>query len=244
MKLGIVGVPPRAIIDMHSTDETQVIDLDMPQPGVKRDAAEAYVPRVYCATLRTVAANALSLTLDLIIAATGEGKCDGARFITEQLSGVVKTPIIAIKESNEKPRGNPICRSGLPLREKMNLIIKSVGVDLTPEEVARVRQCDPTVGFWGVPPHDFSILDLFPDSTHVFGWTRCMENGTPADLELETAVQPDLPTVFFAQAFCAKNALARSLATKYNGLYVEVDEAMTRSAAAKVEAFLELGAEG
>jgi hypothetical protein len=241
MKIGIVGVPPRALIKEHRGEKGEVVDLDMPQPGVRRDAAEAYVPRVYCATLRTVAANALSLDLDVIVAAVGEGKCDGARFIMEQLTGLIKTPILAVRESDEKARGFPICTSDFPLREKIDRIIKGVAGDEAP--ATPIRQCKPTVGFWGVPPHDFSLLDLFPDTTHVFGWTRCMENCTPADLELETAVERDLPTVFFAQAFCAKNSLARSLATKYNGLYVEVDEAMTRSAAAKVSAFLELGVE-
>jgi hypothetical protein len=241
MRIGIVGVPPRALIDKYRAQGGEVVDLDMPQPGVRRDAAEAYVPRVYCATLRTVAANALSLELDIIVAAVGEGKCDGARFIMGQLAGIIETPILAVRESDEAPRGFPICTSDLPLREKMDLIIKGVAGEEASAASAPIKPCKPTVGFWGVPPHDFSILDLFPNTTHIFGWTRCMENGTPADLELETALEPDLPTVFFAQAFCAKNSLARSLATKFNGLYVEVDEAMTRSAAAKVSAFLELG---
>lgn len=241
MRIGIVGVPPRGIIDMHRGKDDEIVDLDMPQGGVRRDAAEAYVPRVYCATLRTVAANTLSLGLDLIIAAVGEGKCDGARFIMEQLSSVIDTEIMQIKESNEKVRGNPICESGLPLREKMDLIIKGIAQDLNWEERSNIKPCEATVGFWGVPPHDFEILDIFPDTTHIFGWTRCMENNTPADLDMETQTDPSLPTVFFAQAFCPKNALARSLATKNNGLYIEVDETLTRSAAAKVQAFLELG---
>ncbi len=241
-RIGIVGVPPRRLVAEHRGSDGEIVDLDMPQPGVRRDAAEAHVPRVYCATLRTVAANAVSLDLDLIVAAVGDGKCDGARFILGQLAGVVAAPIIAVAESDCEPRGFPICTSGLPLRRKVELIVKGVAEELTPAERAEAVPCAPAVGFWGVPPHDFAILDLFPDDTHVFGWTRCMENGTPADLELELEVDPGLPTVFFAQAFCAKNALARSLATRHNGLYVEADEAMTRSAAAKVQAFLELGA--
>ncbi len=240
-RIGIVGVPPRELIDAHREPGDEVVDLDMPQPGVRKEAAEKYVPRVYCATLRTVAANALSLELDLIIASVGEGKCDGARYIFEELSDTIGAPIMAVKHSGTEPRGYPICISNLPLRRKMELIIKSVAEDLTSEELTEVRPSKPTVGFWGVPPHDLSILDLFPDTTHIFGWTRCMENGTPDDMELELRVDPELPTVFFAQAFCAKNALARSLATKHNGLYVEVDDVMSRSAAAKVEAFLELG---
>jgi hypothetical protein len=240
-KIGIVGVPPRDLIEKHRRPGDEVIDLDMPQTGVRKEIGERLVPRVYCATLRTVAANAIALNLDLIIAAVGEGKCDGARYIMEELAEDIGIEIIAVRRSGEAPRGFPICTSSLPLREKMDLIIRGVVEDLPPDELARIEPCEPTAGFWGVPPHDFAILDLFPDTTHIFGWTRCMENGTPDNMELELAVEPGLPTVFFAQAFCAKNSLARTLAGRHNGLYVEVDEVMTRSAAAKVEAFLELG---
>jgi hypothetical protein len=101
--------------------------------------------------------------------------------------------------------------------------------------------CKPTAGFWGVPPRDFSILDLFPDTTHIYGWTRCMENKTPADHELELHYNPDIPTVFYAQSFCAKTALARHLADKHPlGLYLDSDVTAGGSAKAKIQAFLEL----
>jgi hypothetical protein len=101
--------------------------------------------------------------------------------------------------------------------------------------------CKPTAGFWGVPPRDFSILDLFPDTTHIFGWTRCMENKTPADHELELVYNPDIPTIFYAQSFCAKTALARHLALKHpHGLYLDSDVTAGGSAKAKIQAFLEL----
>ena len=69
--------------------------------------------------------------------------------------------------------------------------------------------CEPKFAFWGVPPNDFSILDLFPNETHLLGWTRCVEAGVPADIELEMFVEPEVPTVFYAQAFCAKAQLAK-----------------------------------
>ena len=53
-------------------------------------------------------------------------------------------------------------------------------------------------------------------------------------------VETDLPTVFFAQTFCSKTALAKYLADKYNGLYIDVDAIPTNSAYAKIEAFLRL----
>ena len=92
-----------------------------------------------------------------------------------------------------------------------------------------------------MPPRDFSILELFPDTTHIYGWARCMENKTPADHDLEAQFNPEVPTVFFAQSFCAKTALARYLAKKHpHALYLDVDVHTTSSARAKVQAFLEL----
>ena len=95
-------------------------------------------------------------------------------------------------------------------------------------------------GFWGVPPNDLDILKLFPDDTHVYGWIRCVEAGVPADLDLEMYVDEDVPTVFYAQAFCAKSQLAKYLADKYNGLYIDIDDYASNSIKAKVEAFLRL----
>ena len=98
----------------------------------------------------------------------------------------------------------------------------------------------PQFGFWGVPPNDLSILEIFPDNTHVFGWTRCVEAKNPGNIELEMLVEKDLPTVFFAQTFCAKNQLAKYLANEYNGLYIDIDGTPTNSIKAKIEAFLRL----
>jgi hypothetical protein len=99
----------------------------------------------------------------------------------------------------------------------------------------------PTAGFWGVPPRDFSILELFPDTTHIYGWTRCMENKTPANHDLELYCNKSIPTVFYAQSFCAKTALARHLAIRHpHGLYLDSDVTAGGSAKAKIQAFLEL----
>ncbi len=68
-----------------------------------------------------------------------------------------------------------------------------------------------------------------------------MENKTPADIELESSCNPAVPTVFFAQSFCAKTALAKHLAELHpKGLYVDCDVNAGSSARAKIEAFLEL----
>ncbi len=91
-----------------------------------------------------------------------------------------------------------------------------------------------------MPPNDLEILKLFPDETHIYGWLRCVEAGVPADIELEMQVDPDVPIVFYAQAFCAKCQLAKYLADKYNGLYVDIDDYASNSVKAKIEAFVRL----
>jgi hypothetical protein len=68
-----------------------------------------------------------------------------------------------------------------------------------------------------------------------------MENKTPADITLESYFNPEVPTVFFAQSFCAKTALAKFLAAKHpKGLYLDTDVSCSSSAKAKIQAFLEL----
>ena len=68
-----------------------------------------------------------------------------------------------------------------------------------------------------------------------------MENKTPADHALELHCNPDIPTVFYAQSFCAKTALARHLAIRHpHGLYLDSDVTAGGSAKAKIQAFLEL----
>jgi hypothetical protein len=68
-----------------------------------------------------------------------------------------------------------------------------------------------------------------------------MENKTPADMQLEAEYNPDIPTVFFAQSFCAKTALAKHLADQHpRALYLDCDVQAGSSARAKIEAFLEL----
>lgn len=237
-KIGIAGVPSQDVLDKYIDDPSTVIDLDMPVDGVEYfDPIERYAPKIYCATLRTVFTNALVLKPEIIIADVGEGKCDGMRFIAEELKELLpNSRIITTRNIGAKPKGNPICTSDLPLREKMNIIVNNVIKDTD----IRVNQCKPTAGFWGVPPRDFSILDLFPNTTYIYGWTRCMENKAPDNMEIEMLVDEGIPIVFFAQSFCQKTVLAKYLANKYGGLFVDVDAQLDDSTKAKIIAFLTL----
>jgi len=237
-QVGIVGVPPLAIIRQLNAEQAEIVDLDEPQLFLPIDQTDKYLPRVYCAILRTVLLNALNLRLDSIYIDAGPGKCDCALHVAAILRDTLSIPIIATRNTDMESFGHPICQSKLPLLEKMRQITKGIQ-SCQPSPV--LPSCTATAGFWGVPPRDFSILQPFPDSTHIYGWTRCMENKTPAALELESYYNPTVPTVFFAQSFCAKTALAKHLATRHpKALWVDSDVSASSSVRAKIEAFLEL----
>ena len=239
-RAGIVGIPPLAVIRKLNEDRAAIFDLD--EPIVKKNMEDAlpFLPRVYCAVLRTVVLNAMNLDLDIIYIDVGAGKCDSALHVAAVLRHYLDIPVIETRNCDSRPFGTPICRSEMGLLKKMELITKGVTKTETADSSA-LPACAPTAGFWGVPPRDFSLLTVFPETTHIYGWTRCMENKTPADIELESHYNPDIPTVFFAQSFCAKTALAKLLADKHpHGLFVDVDATAGSSAKAKIQAFLEL----
>ncbi len=237
-KIGIVGIPPLAIIKKINAEQDTIVDLDEPQLQLAIDLSSKYLPRVYCAILRTVVLNAMHLDLDRIYIDVGPGKCDCALHVSTILTDMLAVAVTPTRNLDMEDFGTPICRSSLPLLDKLLQITKGVQSDCPP---APPEPCSPSAGFWGVPPRDFSILPLFPDTTHVYGWTRCMENKTPAKMDLESYCNPDIPTVFFAQSFCAKTALAKHLADRHpRALYLDCDVSAGSSARAKIEAFLEL----
>lgn len=237
-RIGIVGVPPLAIIEAITREGDILIDLDEPQIQASLDQSASQIPRVYCAILRTVVLNCMHLSLDRVYIDVGPGKCDCALHTAEVLDDMLPVPVLRTRNQDVRAFGYPLCISRLPLLEKFRRITKGVQ---SPQPYPLMARCEPECGFWGVPPRDFSLLSLFPDTTHVFGWTRCMENKTPADLDLERAFDPSIPTVFFSQSFCAKAALAKHLAAKHpRGIAIDCDVTAGSSTRAKIEAFLEL----
>ena len=237
-RVGIVGVPPLAVIAELNRRGDVIVDLDEPQVAAPMDQTATRIPRVYCAILRTVVLNCLHLRLDRVYIDVGPGKCDGALHVAEVLADMLEVPVIPTRNQDRQPFGTPLCTARMPLMEKFSRITRSVQ---SAAAHAPLPACTPVCGFWGVPPRDFSLLAPFPDATHVFGWTRCMENKTPADLDLERQFDPDIPTVFFAQSFCAKSALAQHLAAKHpRALAIDSDVTPGSSTRAKIEAFLEL----
>ena len=238
-QIGIVGMPPRAVIRALNQAGVIIHDLDARLVTASLDGVSPLLPKVYCAILRTVVLNAINLKLDAIVIDVGPGKCDSALHVSTILKTILTIPVIRTRNTDSEGVGTPICKARLGLTEKLLAITE--GVKSATPPACPYKPCRPRAGFWGVPPRDFAILAPFPPTTHVYGWSRCLENKTPANEELEAFCNPAVPTVFFAQSFCAKTALAKFLADRHPlALYLDVDFHASGSAQAKVQAFLEL----
>lgn len=233
MKIGFWGYPNPEIVKELEKKNPEWIDLDIdfgyPESNILPDA--------YCKIIKNIIDNAMYLKPDIIVATIGKDKCDSGWFASCVLKDLGFNVIQSKFEVLEGRCPTPVSTSDLPLRKKVELI---TGQIIKPIELPSFKHSEARFGFWGVPPNDLSILELFPKETHLFGWTRCVEAKVPADVELEMEVQEGLPTVFYSQAFCAKSQLAKYLAKKYDGLYIDIDDYATNSVKAKIEAFLRL----
>lgn len=238
--IGFWGYPDPAIISKLKTEHPHArwvdLDVDFHYPDTN------ILPDAYCKIIKNVINNAIYLKTDIlkIVATIGKDKCDSGWFAAEILNDM---GFDVIKSAYEKlsPRHEiKICTSNLPLYDKVNTIMNQIIENPIETNNLTFQPSKPLFGFWGVPPNDLEILKLFPNETHVFGWTRCVEAGVPSDIKLEMYVDENIPTVFYSQAFCAKSQLAKYLADKYNGLYIDIDDYATNSIKAKIEAFLRL----
>ena len=152
-RVGIVGIPPLEIIRRLEEEECQVFDLDEPQVKKDIEAASPFLPRVYCAILRTVVINALALQLDRIYIDVGPGKCDSALHTATILADILPgTEVIPTRNLDSYSFGTPLCRTRMPLLDKMLAITASVR-SVRPH--IALPSCPPTAGFWGVPPTGF-----------------------------------------------------------------------------------------
>lgn len=243
--IGFWGYPNPLLIKEYKNKYPNAnwIDLDIDFGYPKTNI----LPDAYCKIIRNIVDNTIFLKPDLILAPIGKDKCDSGWFASKILKDMEFNVIQSVFEDIEHKKEVKICKSNLPLIKKINIITGNI---INQEDIKVKRSVVPenntssnplfTPGFWGVPPNDLSVLELFPDSTHVYGWTRCVEAGVPADLDLEMYVNPNVPTVFYSQAFCSKSQLAKYLADKYNGLYIDINDYATTSVKAKIEAFLKL----
>lgn len=208
------------------------VDFNIPQTSI--------LPANYCSIIKNIFNNAFFYKERIIkiLAPIGRDKCDSALFAAEILKDCgfnIETSIF--EEKTYKKENAYISKSNLPLKKKVELITSNI---IECKDYSNLEKSKTKTGFWGVPPNDLSILELFPDDTHIYGWMRCVEQMTPFDIELEKYVNPNMKTVFFAQTFCTKNQLAKYLADKYKGLYIDIDGISNNSTRAKIEAFLRL----
>jgi hypothetical protein len=238
--IGYYGFPRRAVL--REARERFGLALALVDLDVDHGAPDAGVlPPTTCRIVANIVDNAVFLggRLAAIVAAVGEDKCDRGRHAAHLL-GKMGFNVIASRFPEEEYEDRPLrlSRGRMPLRDKINRIMETV-VDPSPGAPTPAA-CAPTHGFWGVPPHDFRILDLFPETTHAYGWVRCVEAGRPSDIALECFVDAGVPTVFFTQSFCAKQDLAHHLAEEYRGLAVDCHREINDSILAKVEAFVRL----
>ena len=236
--IGFWGYLPPNVVEEYKTKypECKWVDLDINSGAPQQNL----LPDSNCKIMKNIIYNSFALKdrLEVILAPIGKDKCDNAYFASMILKDYDFNVVQFNFEHLKDRKPTPICFSNLPLRDKINMVTNSITTGWGASR--QLEQCVPKFAFWGVPPNDFSILDLFPNETHVLGWTRCVEAGVPADIDLECEVYENVPTVFFAQSFCSKNQLAKYLANKYNGLYIDVDDVASNSVFAKVEAFLRL----
>jgi len=234
--IGFWGVPNPEFISMFKFKYPMAkwidLDIDFKSPDLK------ILPEAYCKIIKNIINNTLNFKPDLILAPIGKDKCDSGWFAAKILKDMGFNVIESKFEDLENKREIVICKSNLSLKDKVNTIMN----DIIPQNFDKsiLEETKPKFGFWGVPPNDLDFLDLFPRETHVYGWIRCVEAGTPADVDLEMYVDKDVPTVFYSQAFCSKAQLAKYLADKYDGLFIDIDDYATGSIIAKTEAFLRL----
>ena len=212
------------------------LDIDYNYPDLK------FIPDNYCTIIKNIYNNALFLKDRIIkvLAPIGKDKCDSAYFIAHILKENGFDIEFSTFEDKCPDINNlklPISKSNLPLKEKIELITKNI---YERKDYSYLKEVKPTFGFWGVPPNDLSVLDIFPNNTEVFGWSRAVEAGYPGDWELETYYDKNLPTVFFTQSFCSKTTVAKYLANKSGGLLIDIDTIPTNSIKAKIEAFIKL----
>ena len=232
--IGFWGYPDPKIIkknkEKYPNAEWIDLDIDFGYPD------KNILPESYCKIIKNIINNAFELKPLKIIAPIGKDKCDSGWFAAQILKDKGFDIEETIYEELTPHKNIKISTSNMPLYDKITTITNNIIEynEFNPE------QCNPKFGFWGVPPNDLDILKLFPNETHVYGWTRCVEAGVPANIELEMMVDENVPTVFYAQAFCAKAQLAKYLADKYNGLYIDIDDYANNSIKAKIEAFLRL----
>ena len=105
--VGIVGIPPLAVIAKIEAEGYTVYDLDEPIVQKDIECASPFLPRVYCAILRTVIVNSLTLAPEEIYIDVGPGKCDCAMHTATILADILpSSKIIRTAATWRRRRGS------------------------------------------------------------------------------------------------------------------------------------------
>lgn len=239
-KVGFFGQPDQRTINIFKKAGYQFLDLDINFHSPKQDV----VPDVYCHIIRDIVNNLFYFKneLEYVICTTGRDKCDQGRNVRDLFSQK-GFKVIDASNINSVPLRKPIISQACGnLKQRiiriMELIYKPLSA--SEEEYYLNNQCESRFNFHGVPPQDIELLTIFPDDTHIYGWTRLVEMGIPSRVDLEWDIDDISPTVYFSQSFCNKQMMAEHLAQKNHGLYIDEHGRMTDSIRAKLEAFVSL----
>jgi hypothetical protein len=114
-KVGIVGMPPLTIIRELNDADVSILDLDTPLVKEDIESTAPYLPRVYCAILRTVVQNALHFQLDAVYVDVGPGKCDCALHVATVLEDMLKVPVFKTINEDRTGFGTPVCTTEMAL---------------------------------------------------------------------------------------------------------------------------------
>jgi hypothetical protein len=238
--IGFWGQPDQKTMDIFRAQGCSFIDVDVYLGAEDSDMT----PKICCHIVKDIYDNIYHLKnkVALYIGTTGPDKCDQGRNVRDILlaEGI---PVIDASNFNTCPiRPLLISTAKGPLKERVARITRLTFEPLTEEErkFYEENQCEPRFNFHGVPPRDLDLLDNFPEDTHIQGWTRLVELGVPGMVEWEWKIENSAPTVFFTQSFCNKEVMARYLAKKHGGLYIDCHNDITGSAEAKLQAFIRL----
>ncbi len=238
--IGFYGQPDQKVMDIFRELDYKFLDLDIDYNSNSIDI----VPDVYCHIIRDVINNSFSFRKQIyvIICTTGPDKCDQGRNVRDILEMEEFNLIDATNFCMEPFRPLLISTAKGSLKERVGRIMELCYKPLTFEEKKYYveNQSEAMFNFHGVPPQDIKLLDIFPDETHIYGWTRLVELGIPGRIDMEWTIDNGVPTVFFTQNFCNKELMGKYLAKKYNGLHIDAHGKLNASVSAKLEAFIKL----
>jgi hypothetical protein len=195
-----------------------------------------------CQIVRNFVDNAIAASNQLLcVVATGNERCDAGHYVSMILAEHLDVPVLISDYHRIAAAKQPLVSESRGLLASRIERIMALGIAPLSEQErnsAFIARCEPSIGCWGTPVYQEDILKIFPQSTHILGWLRCVELGTPGDTECETFVPANLPTVFFAQKGCARTILANALAHRHNGLFIAIDGAPTAEQITAVRTFV------